>query len=104
MGPIACGRAFFSWLGKAKGSKSIFLDFTRFIQKTSELEVKEEYLNLISHLCRWSQWERVFKGRDVLFKWLAWDVFSNEERHVLEMAGVEPFEFPRAWEEGKGDG
>ena len=99
----AGGLFLLAWKGKRV--EIILLDLTGHIQKTSEVEVKEEYLNLLSHLCRWSQWDRIFKGRDVLFKWLAWEDFSNAERHILEMAGVEPLEFRsflKDSEEGKG--
>jgi hypothetical protein len=101
----AGGLFLLAWKGKQV--EIIFLDLTGGIEKTSEADVKEEFLNLLSHLCRWSQWERVFKGREVLFKWLAWASFSHAQRRILEMAGVEPLEFSRFSkdsEEGKGMG
>jgi hypothetical protein len=55
------------------------------------MAVKELFLELFSHLRRLESWDRIFKGREVLFKWLSFRSFSDRQIEVLKEAGVDPF-------------
>jgi hypothetical protein len=55
--------------------------------------VKELFLELFSNLRRLETWDRVFKGREVSFRWLAFRLVPEGQGQILKEAGVEPFFF-----------
>lgn len=57
------------------------------------ITVKKIFLELFSHLRRLESWDRIFKGREVSFKWLSFRRFSGPQIEILKEAGVEPFFF-----------
>ncbi len=57
------------------------------------MTVKKLFLELFTHLRYLESWNRVFKGREVSFKWLCFRVLTGNEIERLKIAGVEPFHF-----------
>ena len=53
-------------------------------------EVKDLYVELLGYLRRLDRWGNYFKGRKILFKWLAFKAIPEAQRKILEEAGVEP--------------
>jgi hypothetical protein len=85
---------------KGRQVEVVFADRKRSAGKAGPGAVKKEFMDLLGHLCRDPRWGRVFRGRDVIFKWMMFQEPTREECQVLEMSGVEPFEFSRFWEAG----
>lgn len=92
---------FLAWKGKEV--QILFVDLEDILPKASSGRVKEEYLELLSRLIRDPEWEGIFKGREVLFKWVTGRSALEDGVGTLESAGVERFYFPRS-EEGRDEG
>lgn len=79
---------------KGKEVQVVFVDLKNILRQARAADAKEEFLILLSYLIRQSNWERIFKGREVLFKWMTLEEPSDEGRKILTEAGVEPFSLP----------
>ena len=87
---------------KGRRVELVFVDLLERLGEATIPEVREEFLNLLSRLCKRARWKRIFKGRDVLFKWLVLEGISERGRRILRLVGVEPFPFLEFWESGEG--
>lgn len=85
------GGAVFLLAWKGKGVRVVFVDLKNRLKEATAADAREEFLVLLSYLIRQSSWERVFKGREVLFEWLTHEEPSDMGKKTLAEAGVEPF-------------
>lgn len=60
---------------------------------TRPTAVKDGFIDLLGWLRHLSKWEKNFKGRDIVFKWMTFRELTETERGVLREAGVEPVFF-----------
>lgn len=98
--------ALFLLAWKGNEVQIIFADSEDALPVLSVERVKERYIGLLVHLIPDPDWEDVFKGREVFFKWATVRSSLDEGSRTLDMAGVERFYFPQLGEVpavGEGD-
>lgn len=59
----------------------------------TEEGVKDLFMELLGYLRRLDKWGNYFKGRTILFKWMAFKEIPETQKKILEEAGVEPSHF-----------
>jgi hypothetical protein len=95
-------RAEWVWMGpaepflltwKGRHVQVYYVDLTGQIHVQKSKAVRESFLNFLSHLNRLPQKDDIFKGREMVFRWLLLEEPSFSGREVLREAGVEVFLF-----------
>lgn len=82
---------FLAWKGRMLAVH--FVEPEDFRGPEKPMAVKKMFLELFSHLRYLESWDRVFKGREISFKWLSLRRLADTEIEILKAAGVEPFRF-----------
>lgn len=90
--------SFFLLAWKGKEVQIIFSDSVDTLPVLSTDKVKEHYIGLLVHLIPDPEWEDVFKGREVFFKWATARSSLDVGSRTLDLAGVERFYFPQIGE------
>jgi hypothetical protein len=95
-------RAEWVWMGpdapfllawKGRQVQVYYVDLTGQIRLQKSKAIRESFLNFLSHLNLLPQKDGIFKGREMVFRWLMLEAPSSAAREILREAGVEVFLF-----------
>ncbi len=95
-------RAEWVWMGresaflltwKGRQVQVYYADLKGQLRTQKSKAVRESFLNFLSHLNRLPQKDAIFKGREMVFRWLVLETPTSADLELLREAGVEAFLF-----------
>lgn len=79
---------------KGRGIQVYYVEWEGGLRPLKVSVIKGVFIELLSYLRRYERFERAFKGRNVVFRWMVFRELPGSERMLLEESGVKPVFVP----------